>query len=228
VPVFGFIRNVLPFPVSESYVLGLLVCVSGAVSCCVLSDGVHSLRYVSMRGDRIVWVVRVRVVMIGVVSLVLICVAVHWSARLVSSRLVSVRLDACCVCRAVLCTLVFVSVCAACWSVLCRVRLHSSVLCLVSICSVSCCSSRAVCWSCCSSRCVVVSCGVRDGAVPTCAVDVYGRVWLIRFVRQCVSLRLVSLLAESFRFVSIRVGRIVWIVHVVRVVSCMFVLVHTA
>jgi len=66
----------------------------------------------------------------------------------------------------------------------------------------------------------VVSCGVRDGAVPTCAVDVYGRVWLIRFVRQCVSLRLVSLSAESFRFVSIRVGRIVWIVHVVRVVSC--------
>jgi hypothetical protein len=59
VPVFGFVPNVLPFPVSESYVLGLLVCVSGAVSCRVLSDGVHSLRYVSMCSDRIVWIVHV-------------------------------------------------------------------------------------------------------------------------------------------------------------------------
>ncbi len=59
VPVFGFVPNVLPFPVSESYMLGYSVCVSGAVSCRVLSDGVHSLRYVSMRGDRIVWIVHV-------------------------------------------------------------------------------------------------------------------------------------------------------------------------
>jgi hypothetical protein len=89
VPVFGFVPNVLPFPVSESYVLGLLVCVSGAVSCRVLSDGVHSLRYVSMRGDRIVWIVHViRVVSCRVVS----CRVHSYSYVLVRARIRAVVL----------------------------------------------------------------------------------------------------------------------------------------
>jgi hypothetical protein len=95
------------------------------------------------------------------------------------------------------------------WSVSCCVRSYSSVSvlcaglrCVVSLRLVS----LLFAWSRADSRWTVLFV-LRGSVVLICAVDVYGRVWLIRFAWQCVSLRLVSWSADSSRYVTLRLDR---------------------